>query len=337
MTNDAFEAMLRKQAKPVDTKGSYEQKLATTLDRLPEQGGRRWPVRRMAALVLAAAMLLACATGIAMNGLGFFDFWNGDREKAEELIEKGIVQSGGTLENAEFTVREAVFDGHMIQAVIAVRSTNGMLPVSEDTDLWYRLQDAQALEAAGFSIRRDDALAVSAYVVEVNGQPIDNGSITNAYEEDGTLVFLVKHALSDEDRSEAQVTIYCSAIEPEKELDGGWLTFTIPCVQPSVMKSDQEFDMEALTITSLYAAYTPLGVDIELTYRPGERLKEAQPTFVLVDGEERVYLSQSDRVLNEDGTYTMHMRFDKPDTLPGELVIGVNGLENTAVYKEEVE
>ena len=91
---------------------------------------KRRPVQRAFVLAVALALLI-CATALAADGLGLAFFWQSASPEAEALVEKRIPQSGGQLDDATFTVREAVFDGNTLQAVVAVQAAEGKRAVMQ--------------------------------------------------------------------------------------------------------------------------------------------------------------------------------------------------------------
>lgn len=117
MTNEAFEAMMREHAAPVDTKGNYEQRLAATLDALPEKQGGVWSARRTAVLVLAAVMLLALASGAVAVGLGLFGQLREQNESSYErlaLLDEAAASVGETAVldgGTELTLEQVYCDG----------------------------------------------------------------------------------------------------------------------------------------------------------------------------------------------------------------------------------
>ncbi|MBR5224071.1 MAG: DUF4179 domain-containing protein [Clostridia bacterium] len=135
MTNEAFEAMLRKQAKPVDTKGRYEQRLAATLDSLPEKRSMGWSTRRGIVMALAAVMTLALASGAIAMGLGLFGRLRESRvedasyarlahldEAAASIGETAVLEDG-----TELTLEQAYCDGDRLYYSYTLAGDNAVL------------------------------------------------------------------------------------------------------------------------------------------------------------------------------------------------------------------
>ena len=135
MTNEAFEAMLRKQAKPVDTKGRYEQRLAATLDSLPEKRSMGWSTRRGIVIALAAVMTLALASGAIAVGLGLFGRLRESRvedasyarlaqldEAAASIGETAVLEDG-----TELTLEQAYCDGDRLYYSYTLAGDNVVL------------------------------------------------------------------------------------------------------------------------------------------------------------------------------------------------------------------
>ena len=117
MTEREIEARLRNER--ISLPDGFEARQEAALCRVMAKRECVLP-KRMAWLVAALALMMSAAA-IAAGGRGLAFFWRQASPEAERLIEKGIAQSGGQLDAAEFVVREAVYDGSVLQAVVAVR------------------------------------------------------------------------------------------------------------------------------------------------------------------------------------------------------------------------
>lgn len=104
------------------------------------------------------------------RGLAFF--WRQASPEAERLIEKGIAQSGGQLDAAEFVVREAVYDGNVLQAVVAVQGKENRRAVM---------------------LGDDGNVSADAVLVDVG----EDGEIETAREEDGVLLVYIRQEMAD--------------------------------------------------------------------------------------------------------------------------------------------
>ena len=238
-------------------------------------------------------------------------FWRQASPEAERLIERGIAQSGGRLDAAEFVVREAVFDGSTLQAVVVVRAENGRRAV---------------MLGQNGNVSRD------AVLVEIG----ETGDVAWAEDEDGALLVYFSQTVRDAGET-LHVAWPCSAAVADA--DGlhwakpqtGMLEFDVPRVQ------SQSFAMQTsvgwaewLTVTGIRVSTTPLGMALEIDYRPSARLGEALPEFVVEDDE---------RVINRHGElsrtgdaqtgYIVCMQTDLPSSLPHALTLGVRGLDES--------
>lgn len=117
MTEREIEARLRNER--ISLPDGFEARQEATLRRVMARREGVLP-KRMAWLA-AALVLMMSAAAIAAGGRGLAFFWRQASPEAERLVEKGIAQSGGQLDAAEFVVREAVYDGNVLQAVVAVQ------------------------------------------------------------------------------------------------------------------------------------------------------------------------------------------------------------------------
>ena len=255
--------------------------------------------------------MLLTGAAFAAGGRGLAFFWRQASPEAERLIERGIAQSGGRLDAAEFVVREAVFDGSTLQAVVVVRAENGRRAV---------------MLGQNGNVSRD------AVLVEIG----ETGDVAWAEDEDGALLVYFSQTVRDAGET-LHVAWPCSAAVADA--DGlhwakpqtGMLEFDVPRVQ------SQSFAMQTsvgwaewLTVTGIRVSTTPLGMALEIDYRPSARLGEALPEFVVEDDE---------RVINRHGElsrtgdaqtgYIVCMQTDLPSSLPHALTLGVRGLDES--------
>ena len=122
MTERELEARLIHEQIPLPNGFDARQEAALCRAMAQTRGVAHRPKRT---LLLAAALMLLTGAAFAAGGRGLAFFWRQASPEAERLIERGIAQSGGRLDAAEFVVREAVFDGSTLQAVVVVRAENG--------------------------------------------------------------------------------------------------------------------------------------------------------------------------------------------------------------------
>ena len=307
---ELFERMHAERAPLPD---GFDARQEAALRRAMAAPGRRFPVRRTMAAVLAALML-ACGAAGAAGYLGVAHFWAEPKPEAEGWIEREIAQTGGVLESATFTVREAVFDGRMLQTVVAVRAADGRIPTAEDGDCIAQ-----------------NALIVSCVGRQIGGQTWTGSLITTEYEEDGTMLLYACDELAVE-LTEARVPVALTyrASLPGQAGETTTLTFDVPRVAAERRTCGAQARLEdALTIRSVSVSYTPLGMDVTIDYLPGERLGEATPEFYAIDGEREVgYAGALARTGSRDGGFAVRMRMDTARSLPQSLTIGVRGLRS---------
>ena len=108
MTERELEARLIHEQIPLPNGFDARQEAALCRAMAQTRGVAHRPKRT---LLLAAALMLLTGAAFAAGGRGLAFFWRQASPEAERLIERGIAQSGGRLDAAEFVVREAVFDG----------------------------------------------------------------------------------------------------------------------------------------------------------------------------------------------------------------------------------
>lgn len=274
-------------------------------------GERRGRVVSWRMCILAAGLMLlmgAAAWAAGRRGLAFF--WRQTAPEAERLVEKGISQSGGQLEAAAFAVREAVYDGSILQAVIEVRTAENRHAVM---------------------LGRDGNVRADAVLVDIG----EEGNVQWAEDEDGALLVYISQPVIER-RETLHVEWPCSAsvaaadglswAEPQT----GVLKFDVPCVQPQTVEMQTDIDLEGwLTVTGVRARFTPLGTTLEIDYRPGARIKTAMPEWNVEDGGRSVERNGTVlRTGSAETGYTVRMQTEALDSLPHTLTLGVYGLSS---------
>lgn len=242
MTERELEARLIHEQIPLPNGFDARQEAALCRAMAQTRGVAHRPKRT---LLLAAALMLLTGAAFAAGGRGLAFFWRQASPEAERLIERGIAQSGGRLDAAEFVVREAVFDGSTLQAVIVVRAENGRRAV---------------MLGQNGNVSRD------AVLVEIG----ETGDVAWAEDEDGALLVYFSQTVRDAGET-LHVAWPCSAAVADA--DGlhwakpqtGMLEFDVPRVQ------SQSFAMQTsvgwaewLTVTGIRVSTTPLGMALEI-------------------------------------------------------------------------
>lgn len=308
MTQREVETRLRRET--IALPDGFEARQETILRRITREKGQRNAVSWRLCILAAALMLLTAAAAWAANGRGLAFFWRRAAPEAERLVEKGVSQSGGQLEAAAFAVREAVYDGSTLQAVIEIRTAKNRHAVM---------------------LGHDGNVSADAVLVDIG----DEGNIQWAEDEDGALLVYISQTIVQPGET-LHVSWPCSASAAAKdglsweEPQTGVLEFDVPCVQPQTVEMQTNVELEGwLTITGVRASYTPLGTALEIDYRSGTRLKAAIPEWRVEDGARSV--ERNGTLLRTGSTqmgYTVRMQTDALDSLPHTLTLGVYGLSS---------
>ncbi|MCL2670625.1 MAG: hypothetical protein FWF10_01135 [Clostridiales bacterium] len=209
---------------------------------------------RRLCLVLTVALMLILITGAALalsNAWGMMDFLR-ERSGVEvlpeavDIVQKGMPQTGAQTEHANFSVREAIYDGQVVYIVVDAKPTRpDYLLLGGDTWPEYPISDLGPL----FEDR--DGL-IETYAAENNlicvkadiGSPDDatEGSMDYIVEADGTLVFMLKFKYDSADAE---------------------LAFSIGCVSALFIESEGQtkIDIDNLQISTLTAALRNTGTE----------------------------------------------------------------------------
>ena len=305
--------------------------------------------KRTLAIVLAAALLLACGAAGAAGYLGLAGFWYKAKPEAEGLIQSGFEQVGGEVGGLSFTVKEAVCDGHSMEVLVEVSGPEGVRVIDDYGEEMETLLVEAGNDASGLSGYR----AASVMLEDVSGIGWLCAGMDSTRGEDGALLLYMNAELNEAVTGEtAQVALECAVYTPGdvQGMERGMLTFEMPVAGAERVACETSADYDGwLTLTALEASYTPLGTELTLTYMPGDRLRRAEIMPYLLDGGEMLtWTGGMERVFAEDGSCTLTLRFDTPRTLPDSLTLGVEGIdtawtfdmrtgEATAVSVKEVE
>ncbi|MDO5377830.1 MAG: hypothetical protein Q4G52_05795 [Clostridia bacterium] len=322
----------RMRAERACTPPGFDARQDALLKRLTAKAPERraMPLKRPAVLALAFSLLLACGAAGASGYMGLARFWRDVKPEAEELIQEKVAQTGGEMSGASFAVREAVFDGKTVEALIEVRGKGGFMPLDENGEeleaLLSETDWAQSQEAK-------NTLAVGCDVSDVDGVTLSSGTSESMREEDGTLLVYVSDVLERTVEAEqAQITMTCwtyPASNP-REIQRAELTFALSVVEREKVACDMSADMEGwLTVTRVETSYTPLSMEAEITYMPGERLKQAMPVFYADDVDRNHFWSElGGQIQNEDGSYTLELICPTARSLPDLLTLRVEGIDS---------
>lgn len=341
----------RMHAERAHTPPGFDARQDALLMRLAVGQAPAWrgaPIKRPFALALAVSLLLACGVAGATGYLGLSRFWREANPEAERLVQSGIAQTGGEMDGVRFAVREAVLDGTTLEALIEVRGKEGFTTLEENSDeLLTLLSEADWTQ----SPEAERTLAIGCGTTSVGGTTLSVSGGASMIEEDGTLLLYVRDVLEDAVQTDrAQVTMGCWAYPANdpQSLRTAELMFTLPVVERETVTCAMSADMEGwLTVTHVGVSYTPLSMEADITYTPGERLKRAMPVFEIEDGDCEAFWGEvTGRTENEDGSYTMQLVCPRARSIPGALTLRVNGLdsalaidfdEGTATVRHETE
>ena len=211
MTEREIEARLRNER--ISLPDGFEARQEAALCRVMAKRECVLP-KRMAWLVAALALMMSAAA-IAAGGRGLAFFWRQASPEAERLVEKGIAQSGGQLDAAEFVVREAVYDGSVLQAVVAVQGKENRRAVM---------------------LGDDGNVSADAVLVDVG----EDGEIETAREEDGVLLVYIRQEMRT---AENELHVVWPCFASVADTDGlswsspqiGTLVFDVPRTAPQTL------------------------------------------------------------------------------------------------------
>jgi hypothetical protein len=102
-----------------------------------ESGGIR--VKRRFLPIIAFMVLMLAGTALALNSLGLLTTLTNNlrsflQPEAKTMVQRSIVQSGGVLSSATFTVEEAIYDCRQIYALIRVHAKDPAKTLLMDSD-----------------------------------------------------------------------------------------------------------------------------------------------------------------------------------------------------------
>ena len=148
-------------------------------------------------IVFASLMTLLIATAAAAGYWGLTHFWKDASPDAVALIESGISQTGGELDDATFVVREAVFDGKTLQAVLTIQATDGRVAVLENQN----------------DNVRDNCVRVDCWLGAIENQKGITGCIDGQYDQEGTLTLYISETLEKElDVDRTHISLGCATM-----------------------------------------------------------------------------------------------------------------------------
>lgn len=275
-----------------------------------------------AGLIFAAlaCLLLAAATVAAVARWGVLDFVAGRGGKVKVLPEAtklvrsapDIPQTGGHLKEADFSVRQAVYDGRQIYLVVAVKPRDGGALLLDD---WSAPDDPVAYVDSGYADKqatiadyakaKGKARMLAAGVAPVDeggGWPEDGGGFRSScqLEQDGTLAYMIEGDCQV--LPEVSVALDCSLTPYVQDADG-WraddaarerakLRFRLKASGASVGDAQNaepaEFPEAGVRVDSLTLTASPMAVyyRIEYTIVDAERYAAAGGvSFQFLDGQ----------------------------------------------------
>lgn len=176
---------------------AFTSKVETTLRKLRAEEEKPVKKFRISIAVAVAACLLLAAVGFAtVNHWGIFDFINRYNVKmlpeAVDIVATDIPQEGGETELAQFSLREAIYDGQHIYMIVDVKPQEGILLLGVDSSPEDSMSDL---------LDKDSNLSIEAYAEE-NNLTMMRASMGSNFiesmdfhlEEDGTLVYELEGA-----------------------------------------------------------------------------------------------------------------------------------------------
>jgi len=196
---------------------------ADTLSKLAANKDRsrtvHFGLKRIIAVIAACLVFTTTALAFAMTrGLGVTDFIGGglNLTNAPDVLQNDLEQSGGHTDLAEFTVREAVFDGSDIYIVLSVSPLdNDILLVPMDYDSnepnaeFYNLFEGKTGTFGNYAKTTGKTT-----LLEVEFDPVgylygNSGSISWRYESGGALVYMLSSIYTGDETDELNVSLPC--------------------------------------------------------------------------------------------------------------------------------
>ena len=285
---------------------AFENNVYRTLDRLETGNARR--VRKIgfkAAIALAAAVIMISTTVLAAtNTWGIMSFLSSRTqasmpEGAADVIQTNIPQQGGDIVLIEadnegepaqtgdvsFKVREAVFDGVDVYAVVEVKASNDdILLLGVDSMPQYPIQELGPRFANETGTIAEYALANGKTMARMSMG--DRGMIFDTFdfvtEEDGTLVYMLKGRYM-EAAPELGIQLRCLVL-PVIEVDDGY-----GIDEPRIQETELAFTLErtgqsAVAVSTEAQVYAECGVRIDkITLTSGTMSIGTKIEYTVVD------------------------------------------------------
>lgn len=180
----------------------------------------------VACLLLAATALAAVSrAGILERLTGFFDVEV--LPEASQLITQPT-QAGGELDVAEFTLREAIYDGEYVYLLVDVQPAQGILLLGPDTlpkDLFACLRPGQSVSDMTIAdyARENDLRMFQTSIGSTDQSDIDLESLGYYLNDDGSLSYDITATVTQKGTQALEIDLRCTVLpiaaaqNPEEE------------------------------------------------------------------------------------------------------------------------
>lgn len=240
----------------------------------PEVKSYRRPTR---ALVIVLCILLLAGTAFAVGrGLKIVDLFgvgSVDEKEAKMVIDTAVAQRGGVTSIADFTVREAFYDGTFLRFVIESNNKQEAVLLNAGFMMLKETEETSGLPGKRYGVQASmDSPDVYLRFPGVSMRYIEESLylFTNS--------FLFEGAAAD--RIELSVSIDLLDVDDSSIVESTTLSFTVKRTATPITKEyDLSFDTDYVRLEKVTIAKTPLEIIASLEYRP---LLRAFGNFTLV-------------------------------------------------------
>lgn len=328
-----------------DTPATFEHRVESTVDRLRRQ--ERRAVKPRLVPVLALAIVLLAGVALALGSLGVLDTLTQNLRSylqpgAQELVQSGIVQTGGALKAATFTIEEAINDGRQIYVTVRVKAADPQktLLIDEQAEAswgmeWWKagdMQVGQTYSANAHETGRD--LVRGSLWLDTSAETLYELDTAQVHY-DGEDILYTLTLTARQDGLEAVAlqaftyNVYGDDLPDAQRRQHGPLQFTVPLTDARTLyaaPAPVELPKAGLILDVLQMEQTPIATYLTATYRLAPDATDLQ-ALTLRDGiwinwldEDGVPIpdgqaTTSLRPAGEDG-YTLTIAYRAMDALP---------------------
>jgi len=264
----------------------------TRMQRDPRPNPHRKP-----ALILAAAIVIAASTALALSQFGVLDTLQDTlraflQPGASQLVQTDIAQTARQPRHAAFTVEEAINDGHRIYAVIRVHGDGDVLLMDENaeaswtTDWWQGGEDADSYSKLAYDTNRT-LVQASVYPVDSQGMALTTEAAQIHYDGED-IIYTVSFPAQSGQASLQLFTyeVYADGKTHSQRQGFGQLDITVPVTDArSFYAAETPVDLPVgnMTLTALTVEQTPIATYMTCEYEAADGAPDL--TYVnLLDG-----------------------------------------------------